>query len=31
MGPSGNGKSTIARLYDVQDGKVLVDGLDVRD
>jgi subfamily B ATP-binding cassette protein MsbA len=34
-GTSGNGKSTIARLvarlYDVRDGKVLVEGLDVRD
>ncbi|HEY2974374.1 MAG TPA: ABC transporter ATP-binding protein [Pyrinomonadaceae bacterium] len=35
MGNSGNGKSTIAkliaRLYDVQEGAVLVDGKDVRD
>ncbi len=35
VGPSGAGKSTIVRLlfrfYDVQDGRVLVDGQDVRD
>lgn len=34
-GTSGNGKSTIARLlarlYDAQDGAVLIDGVDVRD
>lgn len=34
-GPSGAGKSTVAnlvpRLYDVQQGRVLVDGIDVRD
>lgn len=35
VGPSGAGKSTIAnlvpRLYDVSGGRVLIDGLDVRD
>jgi ATP-binding cassette, subfamily B, heavy metal transporter len=35
VGPSGSGKSTIARLlfrfYDVTDGRVLVDGQDIRD
>jgi subfamily B ATP-binding cassette protein MsbA len=35
VGPSGAGKSTIAKLavrfYDVQSGRVLVDGIDVRD
>ena len=35
VGPSGAGKSTIAdlicRLYDPQEGRVLVDGLDLRD
>ncbi|KAE8150443.1 P-loop containing nucleoside triphosphate hydrolase protein [Aspergillus avenaceus] len=35
VGPSGCGKSTILRLlfryYDVQDGRILVDGQDVRD
>jgi ABC-type multidrug transport system fused ATPase/permease subunit len=35
VGPSGSGKTTLAsllpRLYDVQEGKILVDGIDVRD
>jgi ATP-binding cassette subfamily B protein len=35
VGPTGSGKSTlvmlIPRLYDVSDGRVLVDGVDVRD
>ncbi|MFP5317041.1 MAG: ABC transporter ATP-binding protein [Acidimicrobiia bacterium] len=35
VGPSGSGKSTVSlllpRFYDVQDGRVLVDGVDVRD
>jgi len=35
MGPTGSGKSTITnlllRFYDVTDGRVLVDGVDVRD
>lgn len=35
VGPSGSGKSTlvnlIARFYDVTDGQVLIDGVDVRD
>ncbi|MCQ2579867.1 MAG: ABC transporter ATP-binding protein/permease [Treponemataceae bacterium] len=35
LGPTGSGKSTIAKLlcryYDVTDGAVLVDGIDVRD
>lgn len=35
LGPTGSGKSTIANLmcryYDVKDGQVLVDGVDVRD
>ena len=35
VGPSGSGKTTLAsllpRLYDVQQGKILVDGIDVRD
>jgi ATP-binding cassette subfamily B protein len=35
VGPSGSGKSTIARLlfrfYDVNDGRILIDGQDVRD
>ncbi|MFN8020429.1 MAG: ABC transporter ATP-binding protein [Acidimicrobiales bacterium] len=35
VGATGSGKSTVARLltrfYDVQDGKVLLDGVDVRD
>jgi ATP-binding cassette subfamily B protein len=35
VGPTGSGKSTVARLlprfYDVRDGAVLVDGIDVRD
>ncbi|KAK9326283.1 P-loop containing nucleoside triphosphate hydrolase protein [Lipomyces orientalis] len=35
VGPSGSGKSTILRLlfrfYDVQEGRILVDGQDVRD
>ena len=35
VGPTGAGKSTIvnliSRFYDVQEGKVLVDGVDVRD
>ncbi|MEX2267453.1 MAG: ABC transporter ATP-binding protein [Acidimicrobiia bacterium] len=35
VGPTGSGKTTVARLlprfYDVQDGRVLVDGVDVRD
>jgi ATP-binding cassette subfamily B protein len=35
VGPTGSGKSTVARLlprfYDVRDGAVLVDGVDVRD
>jgi subfamily B ATP-binding cassette protein MsbA len=35
VGPSGSGKTTLAsllpRLYDVQEGKILVDGIDIRD
>lgn len=35
LGPTGSGKSTLANLlcryYDVTDGKVLIDGVDVRD
>ena len=35
VGPTGSGKSTIAslipRFYDVSDGRVLIDGVDVRD
>lgn len=35
IGPTGSGKSTIAwllmRLYDVTDGEILVDGIDIRD
>lgn len=35
LGPTGSGKSTIARLlcryYDVSEGQVLIDGVDVRD
>ncbi|CAG8628574.1 11176_t:CDS:10, partial [Paraglomus occultum] len=35
VGPSGGGKSTILRLllrfYDIQEGRILVDGVDVRD
>jgi ABC-type multidrug transport system fused ATPase/permease subunit len=35
VGPSGSGKTTLAsllpRLYDVQQGKILVDGIDIRD
>ncbi len=35
VGPSGSGKSTVSlllpRFYDVQEGRVLVDGIDVRD
>jgi ABC-type multidrug transport system fused ATPase/permease subunit len=35
VGPSGCGKSTIAslllRMYDVQEGKILIDGIDIRD
>jgi ABC-type multidrug transport system fused ATPase/permease subunit len=35
VGPSGSGKTTLAsllpRLYDVQEGRILVDGVDVRD
>jgi ATP-binding cassette, subfamily B, bacterial len=35
VGPTGSGKTTVARLvprfYDVDDGRVLVDGVDVRD
>jgi subfamily B ATP-binding cassette protein MsbA len=35
VGPSGSGKSTIVslipRLYDVAEGKILIDGVDVRD
>lgn len=35
VGPSGSGKSTISRLlfrfYDVQEGRVLIDGQDIRD
>jgi subfamily B ATP-binding cassette protein MsbA len=35
VGPSGSGKTTLAsllpRLYDVQEGRITVDGLDVRD
>jgi ABC-type multidrug transport system fused ATPase/permease subunit len=34
-GPSGNGKSTVARLvarlYDVRSGRILIEGIDVRD
>jgi ABC-type multidrug transport system fused ATPase/permease subunit len=35
VGPSGSGKTTLAsllpRLYDVQEGKICVDGIDIRD
>jgi subfamily B ATP-binding cassette protein MsbA len=35
VGPSGSGKTTLAsllpRLYDVQEGKITVDGIDIRD
>jgi len=35
VGPSGSGKTTLAsllpRLYDVQQGRILVDGIDIRD
>ena len=35
VGPSGSGKTTLAsllpRLYDVQEGRILIDGIDVRD
>ena len=35
VGPSGSGKSTLVsllpRLYDVSDGRILIDGIDVRD
>jgi len=35
VGPSGSGKSTIVQLierfYDVEKGKVLVDGIDIKD
>ena len=35
IGPTGSGKSTVAwlllRLYDVSDGEILVDGIDIRD
>lgn len=35
VGPSGSGKSTIAnlltRFYDVKEGQILIDGLDIRD
>ena len=35
MGPSGSGKSTLIRLlirlYDVQEGRILLDGVDVRE
>ncbi len=35
IGPTGSGKSTVAwlllRLYDVTDGEILIDGIDIRD
>ena len=35
VGPSGSGKTTLAsllpRLYDVQEGRILIDGIDIRD